>query len=359
MDNPIKTTGFSNLQLFTNPTDSSEAKGATQHFPGSSIQESVQAALVDIKQGAIEETMEEASLALGGKLKDLKLDKDKSRSKLDRSKELLDKLIKQISGIDPAQLTQLVAKYPGASDSEDPLSFLRQAGASSSEIALALSFILSQGGLSPKQRTRLEKALRNMLEQSGGLGIELFTYLDFGPAMPQVAAQLKKIYQQACDEGLELAELFMKLKDLPDRRKKLKALIRGLAYELCSQGEVAQGNKLSSIIKDLRKLLLFFGLDEQCEKIANQMTKLGGHLTGIDVVEELIIMTDQAWVYADWIDSRVQQLGLTEFPHKNNYLRNVRDVIKYMPDPCFSEEDQRQQIVESCSEVLSMYADME
>ncbi|MCL9783821.1 TyeA family type III secretion system gatekeeper subunit [Vibrio sp. S4M6] len=359
MDNAIKTTGFSNPQLFTDTNDSSAATGVKQHFPGSSIQESVQATLVDIKQGAIEEAMEEASLALGGKLKDLKLGKDKSRSELDRSKELLDKLIKQINGVDPAQLAQLAAKYPGAAEAADPLAFLRQAGASNSEIALILSFMLSQEGLSPKQKKRLEKALQDLLEQADGLGIELFTYLEFGPAMPQVAAQLKKIYQQACDDGLELAELFMKLKDLPDRRKKLKALIRGLAFDLCSQGEVAQGSKLASIVKDMRKLLLFFGLDDQCEHIAKQMNKLGGHITGIAVVEELVMMTDQAWVYADWIDSRVQQLGFTDISHKLNYLRNVKDMIKYMPEPCFNEDDQRQQILDSCSEVLSMYADME
>ena len=52
---------------------------------------------------------------------------------------------------------------------------------------------------------------------------DLFTFLEFGPSTAQVTTQLKRIYQKACDDDLELKELFNKLKDLPDRNRKLKA----------------------------------------------------------------------------------------------------------------------------------------
>jgi len=356
MDNLLKTNSFSNSATYFSPSESSDVQGVKQHFPGTSIQESVQAALADIKQGALEEAKEEASLALGGKLRDLKLVKDKLRSEVDRNKEMLDKLIKQITQIDPAQLAQLAAKYPGASDAADPLMFLRQAGASNAEIALILGFLLASGGLSAKQRKRLEKAMQDIIEESDALGIDLFTFLEFGPATSQVTTQLKRIYQKACDDDLELKELFNKLKGLPDRNRKLKALIRGLAFELSSQGEVAQGSKMAAVIMDLRKLLLFFGLDRQCDQIALMISNQGTPLSGPQVLEELILMIDQAWLYSDWMDSRLSMLG---FADRFAYLRNIQEMIKYMPDPCFSDEDQRIQILEVCTEVQEMYADRE
>ncbi len=113
------------------------------------------------------------------------------------------------------------------------------------------------------------------------------------------------------------------------------------------------------MIKDLRKLLLFFGLDRQCDQIALMISNQGTPLSGPQVLEELILMIDQAWLYSDWMDSRLSMLGFAESANRFAYLRNIQEMIKYMPDPCFSDEDQRVQILEVCTEVQGMYADME
>ncbi|MCL9783732.1 TyeA family type III secretion system gatekeeper subunit [Vibrio sp. S4M6] len=356
MGNVIEKSHAAN-SLLINEDVANDKSGVKQIHPGTSIQESVKSALIDIKQGALSEAMEDASFALGGRLRDLKAGKDKSRSELEQNKEALDKLIKQINAVDPVQLTQLAAKYPGVLDASDPLAFMQQKGATNAEIVLILGFILMRGGLSSAQRKRLKKALQDTLEQSDVLGIDLFTFLEFGPATGEITTQLTRIYQKACDGGLKLNELFMKLKGLPDRNRKLKTLIRGLAFELSCQGKVAQGNKLASVIVDLRKLLLFFGLGKQCEHIASVISELGAPLTGIQVIEELILMIDQAWLYSDWLDSRMMFLGLLEQQTRLAYLRRLQDVITNMPDPCFSDEDQRETILEVCLEVQGMYAD--
>ncbi|WP_108651906.1 TyeA family type III secretion system gatekeeper subunit [Dongshaea marina] len=359
MDNQVRNTFFTPVLDYEPVEEGQEQQGFRQNFPGQSIQESVQAALVDIREGALEETMEEASLALGGKLKDLKRGKDAPKSELDKSKELLQRLIQQIAGVDLSQLSLLAAKYPGVSEAADPLMFLRQAGACAAEIALVLGFLLADQGLSRSQRKRLQQALDSLLQEEQALGVELFAYLEFGAATPKVMAQLEKIYQKACDSGLQLPELFHQLKDLPQRNKKVKALIRGLAFELSSEGEVAQGSKLATVVNDLRRLLLFFGLDTQCDQIAVHLTAQGAQLSGLEILEELVLLIEQSWVYPDWIESRINQLELESIGLRLSYCRHCHEVIKFMPEPCFSDEDQREQILDTLSELLENYADSE
>ena len=100
-----------------------------------------------------------------------------------------------------------------------------------------------------------------------GWEISLFGMLELGQVSKGALAQINRLFQQAMDEEVaSLAEWFQRIMDWPDRRQRLRVLLRMMAFELSACVVGSQQQRLAGVLVRLRRLLLFLGLSRSaCE----------------------------------------------------------------------------------------------
>ncbi|MFW8695695.1 hypothetical protein ACOI9Y_34530, partial [Mesorhizobium japonicum] len=93
------------------------------------------------------------------------------------------------------------------------------------------------------------------------------------------------LYQRATSRRPRLLQWFEEFRKLQDRQRKLKALIRTLAFELSAEGP-ATGSQLGAVISDLKRILLFLGMEDHCHRAARTLDIDG--VDGDAVVQTLL-----------------------------------------------------------------------
>lgn len=351
-----------NLNFYTQTVQNAPQEDAsTEHtttprqvLPGASILELAQSEMSAFGREGLDETLENLSFALGSRLQDQRA--ADAKAEVQRARGMLYQLINQVTAVAPTQLDELLASFSHLATADDPWAELKRAGLDAGKMALVLASLLSNGkNLSSAQRKRLEEALALAMEEEGW-ELMLFTQLEFGPASSAALQQLKQLYQRASARHTKLVQWFNEFRHMKDRKRKLKTLIRTLAFELAAQGPSMMKNHLAAVITDLKRIVQFFGLEDHCNLVANAVAY--PTIDGDRVMTELLEIVDQSWIFPDWLESRVAQLGL-DGPPRYGYTRRLNELLKLLPDECFREEGQRDMIVKAFSEYLEKLADDE
>lgn len=282
-------------------------------------------ALIELEEtsgSALIETLENMGMALSGRLKDFSQADLKER--LEQRQQALLRMVQrmqeQAGGI-PAQLTQ---SHSG--------SLLGQ------QLLCVAALLLAEKPNSKRRRALSDKLAELMGEKDWE--ISLFGMLELGQVSKGALAQINRLFQQAMDEEVaSLAEWFQRIMDWPDRRQRLRVLLRMMAFELSVCVVGSQQERLAGVLVRLRRLLLFLGLEQECLRTESACEMASGTLLPL-----LIEMTNESWLFDEWLAPRLAQL-VESVRSYNRLLQHLDALFSLMPDPCFNDEDQREQIL--------------
>lgn len=330
--------------------------------PSTSLLALAQVELQSISNEAIQETLEDMSLALAGRLRASRRGSDVIASSEDdnpstRRRELLAKLVRQVDATDSTRLDLMLRRFPGLEQDADPFERLRRGGAQPGEIALMLAGLLARQGARGSGR-RLNAALDAVVSEEGDeLGIQVFSVWEFDELNGNLNDAMKRLYRDTVDKLPGLGALFARLIGLPERRRRLKALIRAIAFELSAHDPdvCEEPARMMAVLGDLRRLLLFFGLAEECGQMAQQFATVDD----TQLLGELVAVVEQSWVDPDWLMLRMQNLGVTELPQQLVYTRQFGEMCRFLPLTCFSDDDQRDRLLEAFAQLGERLAEQE
>lgn len=308
----------------------------------------------DIQSDAMTETLEDIGFALGSRLRNPRQVTTASDGKIERPRPraMLHRLVKQINAVSPAQLNELKRRLPDLEDILDIDNAMRAAEFDAGEQALLLAALLANKRMSSAHRKRLEAALATVMD-SDEWALCLFSRLEFGAASRQSLSELRQLYQRAASHQTRLAQWFAEFRRLQDRQRKLKTLIRALAFELSANGPALEVH-LGAVIADLKRVLHFLGLEDQCQRVAQSL-----HLSEVDgdtLLEELLEIVQQTWIQSDWLAERTQH-RVPDSTRYYSYARHLAELVKLMPEDCFDDNDQREIILNAFSDYLTQLAE--
>ncbi|QDQ25069.1 TyeA family type III secretion system gatekeeper subunit [Chitinimonas arctica] len=317
-----------------------------QIIPGNAISDLVGKELAELNEDALAETQEDMGFVLGGRMRELA--RGNAKSDTARARTNLLRLVEDISAVEAVGLDDLLGRFGDLANHANPFEAMREAGLDSGQMALLLGIWLTDKNLTGGRRKRLEEALLAVMGDEEW-ELKLFAQLEFGKPSPAALAQLKALYQRAGARHTSLSQWFAELKSMPDSKRKLKALLRALAFELSSQGAPIEGNRLVAVIMDLRRILLFFGFEEHARKTTQVFPAWG--MNADQYMSELLQTIDQVWVSMDWFSGRVQALGLAE-NLRYGYGRAFTETMRLLSRDCFKEDMQRDEILQAIKDYL-------
>lgn len=186
--------------------------------------------LSEVRQTALEETMEEIGLSLGSRLKDQKsIDAEEYRQ---RRQQLLVKLIEQVTNSTNTVLQQSI---PLNLDIALLASKLRQGELSVGQQILLLAAMIAHSKNNPLRRHSLSLLLEPLLE-GAGWEIELFGSLEFGTKKSGELGAVKQLFAQSIDQDeISVAEWFAQVSRWPQRQQRVRVLMRAIAFDLSCQ----------------------------------------------------------------------------------------------------------------------------
>ncbi|ARF52289.1 TyeA family type III secretion system gatekeeper subunit [Pantoea stewartii] len=282
-------------------------------------------ALIELEEtsgSALIATLEDMGMALSGRFKDLQQADLKER--LEQRQQALLRMVQrmqeQADGI-PTQLTQ------------------PHSGSSLGQQLLGVAVLLLAEKPNSKRRKALSEKLAELMSEQGW-EISLFGMLELGQVSKGALAQINRLFQQAMDEEVtSLAEWFQRIMNWPDRRQRLKVLLRMMAFELSACVVGSQQQRLAGVLVRLRRLLVFLGLEQECLRIESACEMASGTLLPF-----LIEMTNESWLFDEWLAPRLAQRAASVRLY-NRLLQHLDALFSLMPEACFNDEDQREQIL--------------
>lgn len=303
-------------------------KKIPQHLPVDENISPMEMAVLELEETAdlaILDTMEEIGMLLGDRVRENKKKLDSERNS-QRMKILL------------SMVQRMQDEY-----SNDMQSFISQNSVDSDEVTLArnilaLSFALTDRTLSKEKRRSLTRKLSSLMDQ-GEWEIELFGMMELKQLDKSALMPLRRLFREAISkEELSLTEWFRRVRQWPERRARVRVLIRSMAFELsvCMWGE--QQLRLASVLVRLRRLLLFFSMESECHREEEML-----QLPRDTMLTLLIDIISESWVFDNWLLQRLKPLTTTK--QGFNLLRYHLDALfSVLPDLCFSDNEQREQI---------------
>jgi type III secretion system YopN/LcrE/InvE/MxiC family regulator len=346
------------------PTQGSQPhtqSGAAQIFPAESAFDIAQnelslnpgefaaapASLNGVDSESYIETLEDIGFALGARARDGRAMRD---GKTDRSRAKA--MLGKIGEIAVEQGDQLLARVPAIEQSPAPYDEMRRAGFDAGEMALLLGVCLRRGALTETAGRRFDDALSAVMEGDEWV-LLLFNRLEFGAAGRNALAELRQLYRRASTQRPRLAQWFLELRGLPERKRRLKTLIRALAFELSAEG-LATGPQLAAVIGDLKRILQFLSMEDHCDRLARSSSIAG--LDGDTVMALLIEAIQESWLHANWIADRASLITSDE-ERKCAFVMRLNEVVKLLPSECFLDEDQKDAVLAAFSACLGMLAE--
>lgn len=325
------------------PTNSSAPKptGSMQRVvPAQSMMENAQAALSEAQSVALQETLEEMGFAMGSRLSDLKR-RDETRGIRTTQQAVID-LVESLE--DPLPIGEIESWSQLGEGSENPLEQLQEAGLPPGKQMLLIASILAYKRPNEQRRRRLERALASLLAGDEAWGLQLFGHLEIGELTDSALPALKRVYQrsQRDDQPQQgIAEWLAEIKEWPDRQQRIRVLLRALSFDLSISADHSQQNRLAATINDLKRLLLFLGMEAHCNALAHAL-----HLSEEQVLNEILEIIEQIWIYPEWLAGRLPALGLPK-EQQAHYLRRLTELLQLLPEPCYKDADQKEQTLKA------------
>lgn len=318
--------------------------GAAAHgeiTPAHSVMELASVALSEVRQTALEETMEGIGLSLGSRLKDQKSIEAEERSQ--HRQQFLVKLIAQIS---KTADTLLPRSIPLDLDISLLANKLRQGELSVGQQILLLATLLADSKTNPLRRRSLSQLLEPLLENDGW-EVELFGLLELGTKESTELGAVKQLFAQSIyHSGMSVAEWFTQVSRWPQRQQRIRVLMRAMAFDLACQPPPKHGERLASTLYQLRRLLMFLGLEDHCSRMGNACG-----VAGDVILSEVLAVVGQPWLFSNWLQPRIEALvGLDMGAHRS-FIRRFYELFKLMPVDCFNDPEQQTQILEVLLEV--------
>lgn len=286
-------------------------------------------ALLELEEAAgesLDSTLEEMGMVLSGRMRDEKRLASSERQ-LRRQQELIALIqrLREQEGDLPAFL---------ASSSEDnsvELEGLRR--------IFTMTQHLASAALDEKRRKALNAQLAQLMEENEW-ETALFGMLELGTVSKTVLAPIGRLFQRTMDEqDISLSEWFKRILDWADRQRRIRVLLRMAAFELSLSVGGAQQARLATVLVRLRRLLLFLGLEQECEEQEKRYS-----LPSHSLLALLIDITQESWLFEEWLLARMS--SLTSCPTVFSRIVRYLDVqFRLIPDACFSDEDQRESIL--------------
>ncbi|MGL5968941.1 MAG: TyeA family type III secretion system gatekeeper subunit [Kluyvera sp.] len=314
---------------------------------------SLQSELQDIRQSSLMETMESMSLVMGGRLRQNGVKKEAASS---RSDQLQDMLLRWVPKVEGQRLVELVERFSmlGA-EGEDPIAKMQQGGVPDGAMVLLLASLLGNGRLDQKRRRRLEDALAFLLEDDA-ITLDALAWLEPGMMTGSDLLPLRQLYQRTRREDQEqpqgMSSWFSEVQEWPDRRARLRVIIRALALDLKRDAD-NQPVRIASAIGELKRLLLFFSMEEHCAFVAQSVNIAAEYM-----LSEVLLLLEQSWIYPDWIASRMSIMGLCG-DRAFIWIYRMLELLRFIPGPCFLDEDQCDQLIEAFTQLQEQLENQE
>lgn len=330
--------------------------GATQVFPAQSAVELAHAELqkqatgldlptIDGATSALSETLENMGFALGSLRHAARRGTHDGKPERPQARAMLQQLVKHVTETAEANLDDLHQHATTLNEASNVLGSLAEKGLDAGEIALLLSAVLARKHLTDAHRKRLEAALCTVMDDDEW-ALKLFNRLEFGTAGKNDFLTLKHLYQRATSRHTRLVQWFEEFRQLHDRKRKLKTLIRTLAFELSVEG-AATDIQLGAVITDLKRIMMFMGMEDHCHRAARTLGIAG--LDGDGVITALLEIIQQPWMQADWLAQQTSR-RVPDTRVQYAYVRQMGELVKLMTDDCFEDDEQRTMINDAFAE---------
>ena len=304
------------------------------------------AALAEVRQEALEETMEGLSLGLSSMMKKLNLEnkpKDLMLNGMEKVLQQMDKMA--LESIN--RMTEQLSQFKTASQI---FTALDQSGLDKGKVALILTSLLSFKGLSSAMKKELKARLREILDEEG-IELEIIAASHGMNIDKEGLRALRLLYQNAKRGEQGLAHWFELLKQHQDRRQYIRILIRSMSEPLDEGQKRDDMTMVAAAIKDLKRLLLFLTFEDHCGALARAM-----ELEHSSVMSITIELLEQSWVYPDALSVIIERLGLA-CERKVVFLRRWKDLMAVMSTACYRDPEQKEHVQEAMLELLDRWND--
>ncbi|NOH71588.1 secretion protein [Vibrio pectenicida] len=302
------------------------------------------AALAEVREEALEETMEGLSLGLSSIMKKLNL-ADKAQDSMLNGME---KLLQQMDKMALQSINRMCEQLSQLKNANQVFTALEQSGLDKGKIALILTSLMSFKGLDPTMKKELKKRLNEILAEEG-IELEIIAAAQGMNVDKEGLRALRQLYQHAKRGEQGLAHWFELLKQHQDRRQYIRILIRSMSEPLDEGQKRDDMVMIAAAIVDLKRLLLFLTFEDHCSALSRSM--------GLDislVMSKTIELLEQSWVYPDALSLMISQLNLPD-ERKVVFLRRWKDLMAVMSEICYRDPEQKEHVQEAMLELLDQW----
>ncbi|AGH72950.1 TyeA family type III secretion system gatekeeper subunit [Edwardsiella piscicida] len=302
---------------------------------GASVIAQAMVELSESQSDALEETQEDLSFALGGRLRELRNGKEHDSSSRDRV--LMHKLVAEVAMIAEEDLSDL-NDDSAWQHAPQLLSALQAQYPAPGAAALHLAAWLAHRQPGARLRSRMEAALASLMADDQ-TAIALFATLEFGAVTPGLRQELLQLYHRALAPRRQISQWLNLLGKRQQRHKKIRAMLHLLAYALSASGQPIVGSHLAAVIDDLRQLLRLLGLEDYCDRAAAALGMPA--ISGEGLMLLVVQLIEQIWLNADTLAEMLPpQAELDRY----RLLQSLGKLIQLLPDACFNDADHRLQL---------------
>ncbi|WP_133407973.1 TyeA family type III secretion system gatekeeper subunit [Parashewanella tropica] len=306
------------------------------------------AEFAEVQAESMQEAMDDIGLGASNFLKKLSSKNQKDETRLNT----LEELVANLEGEQAEGMATLASELAALNDGDAILAKVGQMKMDAGNVMLLLATVISSGEMSNQVKEKLRKKLQELLSEEGA-ELALIAAMEGLPLDQAGLESLKSLYQRAEHGEAGLAKWFSHLKDMPDRRKRIRVLLRALSNSLNEDNTGTDMVKIVTVIDDLRRLLIFMSIEEHCNVLARAF-----EVKSADVLSISLELIEQSWVYAEWLEGKIKPLILDE-ERQISFLRRWRDLLLQIPNTCFRDPEQQSHVADAMMDLLDKWCDEE
>lgn len=306
------------------------------------------AEFAEIEAESMNQAIDDLSMGAANYLKKL-LSKDQDEvSQVNTLKDM----VADLDGEQGESISKMAASLAELGDADAIMAQIESMGMDNGNVMMLLAGVISSAGMSDAVREKLRKKLQELLGEEGA-ELALIASMEGLPLDQSGLSSLKNLYQRAARGDAGLAKWFSLLKDMPERRKRIRVLLRALSSSLHDDNTGSDMVKLISVIDDLRRLLIFLSIEEHCKALGRAC-----HIEEQGVLTVTLDLVEQSWVYNEWLEDKLNELSVPA-DKRINFMRLWRELLVQLPDKCFRDPEQQEHITDAMMSLLDLWCEDE